>query len=166
MEIRANGDTAWHRRLAPPPVRLDSDQSGRMIDSYARQVATMRGSDGEDQAYRAMRAVVREALYMPDSLPGARQVRGTASGEIWFRGFEVQDSLSVWYSVPRGRHDAGVRRVLLPVGFRATDATDTHVWGVRQDELGTQYIVGRRLVSPPASGGSPQVSRNRPGTEP
>lgn len=154
VEIRANGDTAWHRRLAPPPVRLDSDQSGRMIDSYARQVAAMRGSDGEDQAYRAMRAVVREALYMPDPLPGARRVRGTASGEIWFRGYEVQDSLSVWYSVPRDRHDEGARRVLLPVGFRATDATDTHVWGVRQDELGTQYIVGRRLVPPLGSAGS------------
>ena len=121
-----------------------------MIDSYARRVAAMGESDGQGQAYRAMRTVVREALYMPDPLPGARRVRGTYSGEIWFRGFEVEDSLSVWYSVPRGRQDnSGVRKVLLPPGFRATDATDTHVWGVRQDELGTQYVVGRRLVPPP-----------------
>ena len=36
--------------------------------------------------------------------------------------------------------------VLLPVGFRAMDATDTHVWGVWEDELDINYVVGRRLM--------------------
>ena len=162
VEIEANGDTAWHRRLAPPPVRMDSEQISSFIDRIARQLTVARGSsDGQDQAYRAMRAAVREALYIPDPLPGARRVLGTSSGDVWLQGFEEQDSLSVWYSVPRGRQDSGVRKVLLPPGFRATDATDTHVWGVRQDELGTQYVVGRRLVPP--QGVPTPVSESEPG---
>ena len=28
------------------------------------------------------------------------------------------------------------------------DATDTHVWGYRRDDLGVQYVVGLRLLSP------------------
>ena len=149
LEIEAAGDTAWARTLAPPQVRLDSEQASGYIDRIARQVATMTGSsEGAGPPYQAIRAAVREALYIPDPLPGARWMLGTASGEIWFLTFEMQDGLSVWYSVPRDRHDSAVRRILLPPGIRVMDATDTHVWGVRRDELETQYVVGRRLVPP------------------
>jgi len=90
----------------------------------------------------------------PQPLPGARTVHGTASGEIWFRGFETEDSLSPWYAVSRDGTTPGLRRVLLPPGFSATDATDTHVLGIRRDELGVEYVVGRRLVPLAASGSS------------
>ena len=95
-----------------------------------------------------MRAAVREALYIPDPLPGARDVMRTASGEVWFTGSEREDTLGVWYAVRRDNDQAGVRRILLPPGFRAMDATDTHVWGFRRDDLGVQTVVGLRLVPP------------------
>ena len=139
-EIGADGDTAWHRRLSPPPVTLTPDMAGNVIEAMSR------GRPGRTAA--TMRAAVEEALYLPEFLPGAVRVRGTASGEIWFSGFEREDSLSVWYSVPRNDGPGGVRKILVPTGFTAMDATDTHVWGYRSDDLGVQYVVGLRLLPP------------------
>ena len=74
-------------------------------------------------------------------------MHGTASGEIWFRGYQRQDTLAVWYAAKRD--GVGLRQVLVPPGFRPMDATDTHVWGVRRGELGVEYVAGRRLLPPP-----------------
>ncbi|MDE2793265.1 MAG: hypothetical protein OXL34_00465 [Gemmatimonadota bacterium] len=142
-EIGADGDTAWHRRLSPPPVRLGPERTASYVDGLARQLS---GSGG--RTFATMRAAVQEALYLPDPLPGAARVRGTVSREIWFSGFETEDSLTAWYSVRRNGGPGGVRRILVPSGFAVMDATDTHVWGYRRDDLGVQYVVGRRLVRP------------------
>ena len=145
VEIMANGDTAWHERLSPPPVRMTHRQVEDHIDLTARQLVE---KVSPDVPYRVMRAAVRKALHVPDPLPGARRVFGTHSGEIWFRGITRDDSLFVWYAVARGEDEPGVRKVLVPRSVRVTDATETHVWGVRTDELGTHYVVGRRLIAP------------------
>ena len=142
-EIEADGDTAWHRRLATQPVSLGPDRTANYIDGLARQFS---GSGG--RTFATMRAAVEEALYIPDPLPGVVRVHGTVSGEIWFSGFEREDSLSVWYSVRRNGGPGEVRRILVPSGFTAEDATDTHVWGYRRDDLDVQYVVGLRLVPP------------------
>ena len=134
-EIEADGDTAWHRRLSSPPVTLTPDMAADMIDAMAG------GLPGRPAA-----TAVEEALYLPEFLPGAVRVRGTASGEIWFIGFEREDSLSAWYSVRRNDGLGGVRKILAPSGFTAMDATDTHVWGYRSDDLGVRYVVGLRLL--------------------
>lgn len=39
-----------------------------------------------------------------------------------------------------------MRRVLLPEWLEIEDATDTHVWGVRRDDLDLPRVTGRRLV--------------------
>ena len=78
LEIRADGDTAWQRRIATPPVSLTREQVDGTIDNLARQLA-------QQTPLATMRDAVREALYIPDPLPGARSVHGTASGEVWFR---------------------------------------------------------------------------------
>ena len=106
-----------------------------------------------------MRAAVEEALYLPEFLPGAVRVRGTVSGEIWFSGFEREDSLSVWYSVRRNDGPSGVRKILVPSGFIAMDATDTHVWGYRQGDLGVQYVVGLRLLPPAVADEAEEATR-------
>ena len=139
-EIDADGDTVWHRRLSPPPVALTPDMAANFIDALARV--------RPGQTAATMQAAVEEALYLPEFLPGALHVRGTVSGEIWFTGFETDDSLSAWYSVRRNDGPGGVRKILVPSGFRVMDATDTHVWGYRSDDLGVQYVVGLRLVRP------------------
>jgi len=153
VEIEADGDTIFQRRVATSPRTLDRDQIASTIDSYA-QLHSRPGSPGSSFPYRALRAAIEEALYVPNPLPGARTLRGTASGELWFSGFEKEDSLSPWYAVSRDGTTPGLRRVLLPPGFRATDATETHVLGIRRDELGVEYAVGRRLVPLAASGSS------------
>lgn len=139
-EIDAAGDTAWRRRLSTPPVTFAPEMAANVIDALSQ------GRPGQTAA--TMRAAVEEALYLPEFLPGAVRVRGTASGEIWFSGFERDDSLRVWYSVRRNDGPGGVRRILLPSGFTAMDATDTHVWGYRQDDLGVQDVAGLRLLPP------------------
>ncbi len=140
-EIDAAGDTVWRRRLSPPPVELTPDQVARTVDAFARPLS----SSGE-RAFATMRTAVRQALYVPDVMPGAVRVRGTASGEIWFNGFEKEDSHNVWYAVRRNGDPAGVRRILVPPGFTVMDATDARVWGYRRDDLDVQYVVGRRLL--------------------
>ena len=148
LEIDAAGDTVRRRLLAPPPVSLTAEQLANNIDNLALLMGRH-----HPVPLAKVRAAVEEALYVPDPLPGAMRVHGTVSGEIWLNGFETEDSLGVWYSVAPG-DEAAVRKVLLPAGFRAMDATATHVWGVRRDELGVEYVAGLRLVSPGGSGGS------------
>ncbi len=63
--------------------------------------------------------------------------------------FEEADTLTVWYAIGRGDDESALRRVLLPTGFRARDATPTHVWGLRRDSLGITYVAGRKLVRMP-----------------
>ena len=77
LEIRADGDTAWQRRIATPPVSLTREQVDGTIDNLARQLA-------QQTPLATMRDAVREALYIPDPLPGIRSVHGTTSGEVWF----------------------------------------------------------------------------------
>ena len=145
VEINAGGDTVLQRRVATSPVTLKQDQIASFVDGLAQQMSKP-GLPGSASPYRALRAAIEDAVYVPNPLPGARKVRGTASGEIWFRGFEKEDSLGVWYAVSRDSTKSGLRRVLLPPGFSATDASETHVWGIRRGELGVEYVVGRRLV--------------------
>ena len=71
-----------------------------------------------------------------------------SSGEVWLQSQERVDTLRVWYAVERGDTVTPPRRVLLPESLEVHDATATHVWGAWKDELGVNYVVGRRLVPP------------------
>ena len=81
-----------------------------------------------------------------------RYLRGMSTGDLWMQTFEEVDSLVVWYTIGRGDTESALQRVLLPTGFRARDATPTHVWGVRRDSLGVAYVTGRKLVRRTESG--------------
>lgn len=152
MEIEAAGDTLWRRGISPSPVPLGPDRLATFIDESARRVAAaLAGGEAESATVEAIRAAIEEVVYVPDPLPGANRLHGSSSGEIWFQGYQRQDSLSLWYAI--GRDGVQGRKVLLPPGFRAMDATDSHVWGIRRDDLGVQYVVGRRLVPPQGAGG-------------
>ena len=143
-EINVHADTMWNRRFSPPQFRLSEDQLASFLDDTANRLAAGVMGSGEFATARALRDAMEDAVYVPDPLPGAIRMHGTASGEIWFRGYERYDTLVAWYAV--SRDGTGGRKVLLPTWFRATDATDTHVWGWRRGTLGVQYVVGRRLV--------------------
>lgn len=151
LEIAAGGDTLWHRRLSPPAARFGADRIAAAIDGTARNLAASLADLGVSA--EAVRDALEDELYIPDPMPGATRMHGTASGEVWFRGYQRQDSLAVWYAA--GRDGSGLRQVLLPPGFRPMDASDSHVWGVRRDELGVEYVAGRRLV-PPADADPPR----------
>ena len=151
MEIEVAGDTLWRRQVSPSPVTLDSGTLAEFIDRVARQYAEFGGGEERPAAIEAIREAIEEAIYVPDPLPGATNLFGSNSNEIWFQGYQRQDTLSLWHAVRRD--GAGGRRVFLPSGFRAMDATDSHVWGVRRDELGVEYVVGRRLMSARIAGG-------------
>ena len=153
VEINADGDTVLQRRVATSPVTIERDQIASFIDGLAQELSRP-GLPGSSSPYRALRAAIEEALYIPNPLPGARTIRGTSSGEIWFQGFKGVDSLNLWYAVSRDSNTSGLRKVLLPPGFRATDASKTHVWGIRRGKLGVESVVGRRLVPLAASGSS------------
>ena len=138
FEVSAAGDTLWKRSLAFQPVRLTRE----MLEATLNSV----GSGLDDPLPRD---AVERALYAPEYLPAVSDFALASTGRIWLRSPEVRDTLSVWYSLERGDTAAPLRRVLLPEAFELMDATDTHVWGVWQDELDISYVVGRRLI--PAS---------------
>lgn len=140
LEIAAAGDTTWRWDATLPAVPLGNrgdSLAAALTDAVVRRSGASRSK---------VRAVVDEALYLPDPLPPVRQMVSTASGEVWLRTFERSDTLVVWYAVRRGDAEAEPRRVLVPSSVAVHDATATHVWGVRTDSLGVNYLVGRRLI--------------------
>ena len=135
MEAAAGGDTVWQRRLGFEAIRLTQAMLEATIDSV--------GSGLDDPLPRD---AVEKALYAPEYLPAVSRLTLTSSGHVWLRTYEQQDTLRVWYSLERGDNESPARRVLLPGWFQVMDATKTHVWGVWQDELDINYVVGWRLV--------------------
>ena len=148
-EVSAQGDTLWRLRLRLPPVSPPSDLATTTADAMVRSIASRRTQLADPALRRRLRREIEDGFYIPDPLPGANKVRGTASGEIWLRGFEDADTATaVWYAVQRNGHPQRIRRVLIPHNFDLRDASDTHVWGVQSDELGVHYVARRRLVAP------------------
>lgn len=146
LEITANGDTIWHRGFSVAPVGLPPELLEGAIDVLTEHLINQSAAAGQPASRGEARALVENALYAPDPLPPVRDLRGMSTGDVWLQTFEEADTLLVWYSIRRGDNESGLRRVLLPAGFRARDATSTHVWGLRRDSLGVTYVAGRRLV--------------------
>lgn len=146
LEVAPPGDTIWHRRFAVQPVSLRPELLEGAIDVFTVQLVNQSAMAGQPVSRGDARALVEDALYAPDPLPSVQYLRGMSTGDLWLQTFEEVDSLVVWYAIGRGDTESELRRVLLPTGFRARDATPTHVWGVRRDSLGVAYVTGRKLV--------------------
>lgn len=146
LEITALGDTIWHRRFSVDPIGLPEELLEGAIDGLTEHLVNQSAMAGQPASRAEARALVEDALYAPDPLPAVRDLRGMSTGDVWMQTFEETDTLLVWYSIGRGDNESGLRQVLLPKGFRARDATSSHVWGLRRDSLGITYVVGRKLV--------------------
>ena len=148
-EIAANGDTIWQRHLRFLPQAYRPEAAARYIDGMSESLSSRR-----IMSRSRARKLVKEALYAPDYFPAVRtMVLMMSSGDVWMLaeegGSTRGDTLRAWYAARRGSESTEpVRQVLLPCRLQPWDATNTHVWGVRRDDLGLPYIVGRRLVPP------------------
>lgn len=143
IELDSNGDTTWLRPFQFAAHRLTPARIRREGERWAE--VTQRPGVSRDRYLEAWEA----SLHKPEYRPTAIDFKLTASGEAWLKSFERVDTLRVYYAVKRGDMSGNPRRVLLPEWMSFQDATDTHVWGIREDSLGLPYVVGRRLV--PAS---------------
>jgi len=149
VEVSVSGDTVWRRRVALAPVRLTQAVLESTVDSLV--VALERREEARPGIFgrRAARDLAEEALHTPEYLPAFRSfMLSASSGQVWLQSQERVDTLSVWYSIERGDTVMSPRRVLLPESLEVHDANATHVWGAWKDELGVNYVVGRRLVPP------------------
>ena len=143
LELAADGDTIWQRRLEFEPMKL----TATMVDAEVHPLAEMFSQLGFQQPYLDTRRALEEALYEPEYAPAVRTIfQLAASGDVWLRTRETSDTLRAWYSIRRGDETNEPRRVLLPEWFLVLDATETHVWGVWTDSLDVPYVVGRRLL--------------------
>ena len=140
IELDADGDTVWLRRLQFEPQRLTSERIREEGDYFDANI-TIPGV-----SRLRLRQAWEEGLYKPEYLPAAKNILLTASGEVWLATFERSDTLEVYYAVRRGDMTGKPRRVLLPESLRLHDATETHVWGIWKDSLDVPHVVGRRLV--------------------
>lgn len=146
-ELAADGDVTWQRRLILEPVPLVQSRAEELIGTLTRVVSGDAATGPRQMSGEAARPMVEEALYLPNPLPGASHMVGTSAGEVWLETFERIDTLTAWYAIRRGNSSSPVRRVLLPTGFALHDATSTHVWGVRRDSLGVNYVERRQLIA-------------------
>ena len=146
VEITPGGDTVWHQRLHFPRIPLQQSNVNGFVEQVAQYLAGQTTAADSPLSYREARTLVEDALYVPDVYPGFDFMRGMSTGDVWLKTFEEVDTLDVWYSVKRRGKESDRRRVLLPHGFDARDATETHVWGIQSDTLGVNYVLGRRLV--------------------
>ncbi len=78
VEVNADGDTVWHRRVAAPAVAPTPAATAHLIEALVN-VAPSRPDGTADAGFRRrIREQVKDALYVPDPLPGAWSLRGTA----------------------------------------------------------------------------------------
>lgn len=152
-EVSATGDTIWRERLVRHPIPF----SPAVLEDYAEWlvqglIAQAQGS-GASLSSNEARAAVDEAFYLPDYYPVADYLRGM-SDDVWLKTFEMADvdTLDIWYALKRDADAYSLRRILLPKRFRPHSVTDTHVWGVRRDTVGINYVAGRRLVQTGVTG--------------
>ena len=146
VEVTALGDTVWDRSLQLPAIPVRSKEAIDYMEDIAEQLAARSETSASPVTKRQARTLVEEAFYLPEFYPAVDYVHGTSNREVWMRTHEQVDTLQVWYTVRRGDNESSPRRVLLPETFYASDVTDTHVWGIRYDTLGVNYVAGRRLV--------------------
>ena len=146
VEVTALGDTVWDRSLRFPAAPIPAGDAVTYLEDIAESLASRSATSASAITQREALALLEEALYLPDFYPAVDYVEETSRGDVWLRTHESVDTLQVWYAVRRGDNESTPRRILLPVSFYASDVTDTHVWGVRYDTLGVNYVTGRRLV--------------------
>ena len=143
IELDADGDTVWLRKLQFEPLKLTPGMIRERGDFVVANLTIPGVSPGR------LRQAWEEGLHKPEYLPAAKGMVLTASGEVWLTTFESSarsDTLAVYHAIRRGDMTGQPRRVLLPESISLHDATDTHVWGIWKDPLGVPHVVGRRLV--------------------
>ena len=145
LEVSAEGDTVWQRRLGFRPIRLTRPMLEEAIDENAQ---LLKQEENKSRlGGRSARDLVEDALYVPEYLPTVKALFLASTGRhIWLTSHERVDTLRVWYSIERNGSESPPRRVLLPESVQFWDMTDTHVWGIWKDEMDINYVVGRRLV--------------------
>lgn len=147
VEVAPGNDTVLDARVPVRPVPLERERAEAAIEEKMGEVQGMlRQFAGDSLSTPQVRAIVEEALHIPDRLPLVTGVVPTASNEVWLRSSESADSLAVWYAIDRARPASPPRRVLLPEWFRLRDATRDHVWGLHRDARFSGQVQGRRLI--------------------
>lgn len=149
LEVAPAGDTVWALDLLLEPVPLLRQDVQTQVDRLEQSLSAIHPA----AARRDIRRAVEDALFVPDFHPSVDYRIAMTRGELWLKTFETAevDTLTVWYSVTRGEARS-IRKVLLPETFLPRDVTDRHVWGVRLDSMGVNYVAGRRLVRVSAPG--------------
>ncbi len=141
VEVSTAGDTLWTRRIQLPPIPLSEDSIAAVVDEMAAVVAQA-ASTGT--ARPQLKSRIRDSWMIPEYWPAVRQIRLMSNGEIWFRP-PGHDDRRIWYAVRKGDEEGAIRKVFAPESFVPHDVNDTHVWGVRRDEMDVGYVVGLRL---------------------
>ena len=137
IEVSMAGDTLWTRQIHLPPIPVTEEEIEAAADEFTPFLA--------DGTPAQKRESIRDALIIPEYWPATLGIRLMSNGEIWYQP-AGEDDPRVWYAV-RKREDVGpIRRIVVTESFSPRDANATHVWGVRTDELGVQYVAGLRLA--------------------
>lgn len=141
VELSTEGDTLWTRRIQLPPIPLSEDSIAAAVDEVATVIAQ---STGNGTPSPQLKRGIRDSWITPEYWPALRQIRLMSNGEIWFRP-PGHDDRRIWYAVRKREEEGAIRRVFAPEWFVPSDVNDTHVWGIRRDELDVAYVAGLRL---------------------
>lgn len=141
VELSTEGDTLWTRRIRLPPIPLREDSIAAAVEEVAAIIAQ---STGNGTPSPQLKRRIRDSWIIPEYWPALRQIHLMSNGEIWFRP-PGNDDRRIWYAVRKGEEEGAIRRVFAPEWFVPSDVNDTHVWGIRRDELDVAYVAGLRL---------------------
>ena len=141
VELSTGGDTLWNRRIQLPPIPLREDSVNARVEEMATMIAQ---SAGHDIASPRLKRRIRDSWTIPEYWPAVRQIRLMSNGDVWFRP-PGNDDRRIWYAVRKGENGGAIRKVFAPESFVPHDVNDTHVWGIRRDELEVVFVVGLRL---------------------
>ncbi len=119
---------------------LSVDQMGN------REPVTLTGV-GEDGTVHHIRTqlVERDPADYPETLPAVDQLLVDHTGHIWMRHGAWPDDVARTWSVFRS-DGRWLGEVDVPAGITVHDVSASHLYGVRTDDLGVQYVVRYPLL--------------------
>lgn len=143
VQTRTGRVEEWSLELASGPL-----SEARVEAAYAevldrlREAALAHPGAGFEES-RARRAI-EEALVRPDCSPPVTDLHVDASGRSWLRGVEPTegDEVRWWILAPEGEVLGWTR---LPRSLEV-HSVEEGVWGVKEDDLGVERIVGYRVT--------------------
>lgn len=141
IELSTTGDTLRDVRFAVPSRRVTASDIALIVDSMANPNIIISGVKpfGNPQE-------VRDSLAKPSMWPAVTEFFVGVDGSLWFRQPQPPSkSAAFWRLTAQGKE---VYPVIVPSNVRVVRVSLDRIWGIAEDEDGTQSVQVLEVVTP------------------